>query len=117
MRYDGTLGTLQARMGGAGGNKITLRDHLSGSSEQIEVKDAASGHGGGDFGIVDAFLRAARGAPDRDLPTARESLESHLLAFAAEEARNSRKVIKVDRFRRRAEKALKRERKRSKGKR
>ncbi len=112
MRYDGTLGTLQARLGGAGGNKITLRDHLSGSSERIEVQDAASGHGGGDFGIVAAFLQAARGTPDRDLPTARESLESHMLAFAAEEARTSRKVIKVDRFRRRAEKALKRQLKR-----
>ena len=61
-----------------------------------------------------AFLRAARGAPDRDLPTARESLESHLLAFAAEEARNSRKVVKIDRFHRQAEKALKRQRKREK---
>lgn len=112
MRYDGTLGTLQARMGGAGGNKITLRDHRSGLTEDIEVQDAGSGHGGGDFGIVAAFLRAARGEAERDLPTASESLESHLLAFAAEEARNKRKVVRVDRFRRKAEKALKREGKR-----
>ena len=100
MRYDGTLGTLQARLGGHGGNKITLRDHHSGRTEQIPVQDAASGHGGGDFGIVASFLRASRGKPDKDLPTARESLESHLLAFAAEEARQSRKVVKLERYRR-----------------
>ncbi len=108
MRYDGTLGTLQARLGGNGGNKITLRDHHSGRSEQIPVQDAASGHGGGDFGIVASFLRAARGEPDKDLPTARESLESHLLAFAAEEARQSRKVVKLEHYRRKANKDLQR---------
>ncbi len=106
MRYDGTLGTLQARMGGQGGNKITLREHHSGASEQIPVQDAASGHGGGDFGIVSSFLRAASGEADSDLPTARESLESHLLAFAAEEARTSHKVIRLAKFRRKAEAAL-----------
>lgn len=103
MRHDGTLGTLQARLGGAGGNKITLRDHRSGTSEQIEVRDAAGGHGGGDFGLVAAFLRAARGEAEPDLPTARESLESHLLAFAAEEARKRRQVITLGRFRREAQ--------------
>lgn len=106
MRYDGTLGTLQARLGGAGGNKITLRDHRSGASEQIEVQDADSGHGGGDFGIVAGFLRAARGETEPDLPTVADSLESHLLAFAAEEARVERSVVDVERFRHSARKAL-----------
>jgi len=63
----------------------------------------AGGHGGGDFGLVAAFLRAARGEAEPDLPTARESLESHLLAFAAEEARKRRQVITLDRFRREAQ--------------
>ena len=109
MRYDGTLGTLQARMGGDGGNKITLRDHRSGSSEQIDVQNTAGGHGGGDFGIVDSFLRASRNEPDADLPTARAALESHLLAFAAEEARKSGTVVELDRFRRDAQTDLLRE--------
>ncbi len=104
MRYDGTKATLQARFGGHDGNKITIRDHLSGTTETIDVKDAsASGHGGGDFGLVASFLRAVRGEPDDTLTSARVSLESHLLAFAAEEARLNGTVVSVSEFRQRAE--------------
>ena len=48
------------------------------------------------------FLAALRGeiAP---MTNARASLESHLLAFAAEEARLQRKVVEMEDFRSRAE--------------
>lgn len=103
MRYDGTLATMQARFGGHEGNKITIHDHLSGTIEQVDVEDAASGHGGGDFGLVASFLRAARGEPDDSLTSARVSLESHLLAFAAEESRLNGKVVDMAQFRQAAE--------------
>jgi hypothetical protein len=49
-----------------------------------------------------AFVQALR-SPASALTTARESLESHLMAFAAEEARLSGAVVSMDDFRRRAE--------------
>ncbi|HLV37325.1 MAG TPA: Gfo/Idh/MocA family oxidoreductase [Spirillospora sp.] len=104
MRYDGTRATLQARFGGHGGHKITIRDHLSGTTEYIDVRDASdSGHGGGDFGLVASFLRAMRGEPDDTLTSARASLESHLLAFAAEESRLNHRLIDMADFRQQAE--------------
>ena len=106
MRYDGTLGTLQARFGGKDGNKITLRDHRSGTTEMIDLTDAdSSGHGGGDFGLVASFLRSVRGEPDESVTSARVSLESHLLAFAAEDSRLNGTVVNVDDFRQQADQA------------
>ncbi len=104
MRYDGTLATLQARFGGADGNKITIRNHRTGTTENVEIQDAGgSGHGGGDDGLIASFLSALRGEPDDSLTSARVSLESHLLAFAAEESRLEGKVIDMPAFRQQAE--------------
>jgi predicted dehydrogenase len=101
MRYDGTRATLRGAFG-YGGSRLEIHDHLSGQREEVPIPAASSGHGGGDFGVVRSFVRAARGE-EPPLTTARESLESHLLAFAAEESRASGQVIAMDVFRRDAE--------------
>ncbi len=101
MRYDGTRATLRAKFDYHAGS-IEVHDHLTNRCEEVEIPATASGHGGGDFGTVRSFIQAARGA-GQPLTTARESLESHLLAFAAEEARLSDAVVAMDDFRRRAE--------------
>jgi predicted dehydrogenase len=102
MRYDGTRATLRARFTYVD-THLEIHDHLTGRCEEITIPEVGSGHGGGDFGVVRSFIQALRGeAPP--LTTARESLESHLLAFAAEESRlNSGTVVHMDDFRRRAE--------------
>lgn len=103
MRYDGTRATLFAKFSKKG-NKISIHDHLSGTVEDIQLKDAdTSGHGGGDYGLIRSFLRATSGQPDDSFTSARESLESHLLAFAAEESRLSKLVIEMEDFRARVE--------------
>jgi hypothetical protein len=100
MRYDGTRATLRGRFGSS--SEIEIHDHLTGAVEHIPVDSGPSGHGGGDFGLMAGFVRALRGdAPA--LTNARSSLESHLLAFAAEEARITRSVIEMAEFRARAE--------------
>jgi hypothetical protein len=110
MRYDGTRATLRAKFAyGLGGGAIEIHDHLTGRMERVDPNakagpEAASGHGGGDAGVMAAFVQAMRGSGDA-LTTARESLESHLMAFAAEEARVKGTVIHMDAFRRRAETA------------
>ncbi len=103
MRYDGTKATLLGAF--AKENKIVIHDHLTGQKEYIEVENAASGHGGGDMGLVRSFVKAMRGEPDDTLTSARASLESHLLAFAAEEARLNSQVVEMADFRQRAEQA------------
>ena len=75
---------------------------MTGEVEDVPViaRDS-SGHGGGDFGIVRSFLNTLKGNPDDSVTTARESLESHLLAFAAEESRLQKTVINMEEFRER----------------
>lgn len=101
MRYDGTRATLRGYFGYQGVG-IDINDHLTGRRETIEIASQASGHGGGDFGIMRSFMQAMHGE-EAALTTARESLESHLLAFAAEESRLSGNAIEMQEFRAQAE--------------
>jgi predicted dehydrogenase len=92
MRYDGTRATLRGVFGRQ--QSISVIDHVSGKPEEIEIGTAVGGHGGGDGGIMEAFLATIEtGAPPAT--PAWESLESHFLAFLAEEARNTGAVIDV----------------------
>lgn len=103
MRWDGTDATLYGKFT-ALGNEITIHHHLSGKIEKVPVIDRdKSGHGGGDFGIVRSFVNAIQGKPDDSITTARESLESHLLAFAAEESRVNHSVIYMPDYRKRVD--------------
>jgi predicted dehydrogenase len=100
MRYDGSRATLRARFGRH--SEITVHDHASGAVEQVALDQARSGHGGGDHGLMRDFVRVLRGEIE-PLTSARASLESHLLAFAAEEARLNAAVVDMPDFRARAD--------------
>jgi predicted dehydrogenase len=99
MRWDGTKATLYGKFSSRG-HEIRIHHHLTGEIEEAPViaRDG-SGHGGGDYGIVRSFLNSIKGEPDASVTTARESLESHLLAFAAEESRLERVVIDMEEYR------------------
>lgn len=99
MRYDGTKATLRARFGDP--SEITVYEH-GGGEETIAIPAEGSGHGGGDEGIMADWIKVLRGEADA-LTSARESLESHLMAFAAEEARLNGTVVDMAEFRVRAE--------------
>ena len=103
VRWDGTKATLHGKFSSRG-DEIRVHHHLTGEVEDVPViaRDS-SGHGGGDYGIVRSFIKALKGEADDSITTARESLESHLLAFAAEESRLNKTVINMDQFRRRLE--------------
>jgi predicted dehydrogenase len=74
------------------GRRLTLTDFVTGDVESFDFAGAGSGagggHDGGDFGVMSAFLHAVSSG-DRSLVRTgpRESLESHLMAFAAERSR------------------------------
>jgi predicted dehydrogenase len=100
MRYDGTKATLR---GSAPANEVILYDHLSGREEIVRPGQIAGGHGGGDTGLMNEFVAAVR-TPGREvISSARASLQSHLLAFAAEEARSTGQVIDMTAYTRRIE--------------
>ena len=103
MRWDGTKATLFGKFSSRG-HEIRIHHHLTGEIEDVPViaRDS-SGHGGGDYGIVRSFLNTLGGRPDDSVTSARESLESHLLAFAAEESRLQKSVINMAEFRQRLE--------------
>ena len=87
MRWDGTRATLYGDFFDQ--QEIRIRDHGSDKFEVIEHSSLSgnSGHGGGDEGIIRDFVSAMRGQTSDRQTTARVSLESHLMCFAAEEAR------------------------------
>ncbi len=100
LRFDGTKASLRARFGG--NIQAIVIYHHGGAQEVVEIPTASSGHGGGDWGTFSSFLRVLRGE-EKALTDVRASLESHLLAFAAEEARLNHQVIDMAAFRTQAE--------------
>lgn len=61
---------------------------------QVPMEEATSGHGGGDFGLVRDFLHVLReGGESRS--SARQSLQSHLICFAAEKSRLEGRVVEL----------------------
>lgn len=102
MRYDGTRATLRGKFANGLISLIEIHDHCTGRVERIIPPTRRGGHGGGDEGLMAAFVRAVR-ERSAALTTARESLESHLMAFAAEEARVAGVIVDMDTYRARAE--------------
>ena len=104
LRIDGSQATLFGKFG-LNRSFLDIRDHRSAEIEQIEFPSQveAQGHGGGDYGVVRSFVRSMRGEVG-DLVTARDSMESHLMAFAAEEARLGGVVVNMEEYRSQAEK-------------
>lgn len=98
MRYDGTRATLLGDFI-FGKQRLTIHDHASNTSEDILIPPAPDTHGGGDLRLVEAFLRAVRVREQHALTNAAAALESHLLAFAAEQARVEGTVIDLAAYR------------------
>jgi predicted dehydrogenase len=96
VRIDGTRATLLAN---EARTEILLLDHATGKRRLVEVPPARGGHGGGDWGLIDAFIGALRGERNWLRTSARESVESHLMAFAAEEARHTGRTVELADFR------------------
>jgi predicted dehydrogenase len=105
IRIDGSQATL---LGKFSFNRTYLEviDHRSVQREWFDFPNQieGGGHGGGDFGLVRSFVQVMRGE-ETPQTGGLTSLESHLLAFAAEEARQEGKVVDMESFRDAAESA------------
>ena len=101
LRIDGTKATLIGQFSDSG-QKIMLYDHFTGAQKEIfnqKLTIDSSGHGGGDNALIDAFLESLQSKMSQPLTNAHDSLESHLMAFAANESRLQGIVIDMAIFR------------------
>jgi predicted dehydrogenase len=94
-RIFGTMGEIYGN-----GTKIQLHQFLSGKTQIIdtssEIPASLAGHGGGDYALIDAFVSAVQhNDSSLILSGPEESLETHLMTFAAERSRTEGKVIKL----------------------
>ncbi len=79
------------------GRYLRLFDFLTDRTTEIDTADeqtAVSGHGGGDWELMTAFIDAVSHKDPGRVPTGpRESLETHLTIFAAERSRLEKRTI------------------------
>jgi len=105
LRIDGTKATIIGEFH-ISGEKIIFYDHFSGKEKLVYKKKLTreSGeHGVGDFELIDAFIESLINKKKaQPLTNARDSLESHLMAFAANESRLKGTVIDMEEFRKKA---------------
>ncbi len=84
--------------------RFELRTYMPARVEKKRIPYHGIYHGGGDEVLLERFVEAVRNpARDTVLTRVENVLESHLLGFAAEEARRSNSVVDMAAFRRRAE--------------
>jgi predicted dehydrogenase len=95
LRWDGAKATLYGDFSDGREHTLRICNHGSAHEEVIYPTAGESGHGGGDFGLMRAFVQALNGQSSKHSTTARVSLESHLLAFAAEESRKTGRVVEM----------------------
>jgi predicted dehydrogenase len=95
IRIDGTRATLLANEARA---ELEIHDHRTGTKELVTRPRGVGGHGGGDDGLMRAFVGALQGDRASVLTSAREAVASHLMAFAAEEARTTGESVTMRSF-------------------
>lgn len=94
-RIEGTRGTLLAEFG-TGGSWVEVHQHHPDRHVRYDTTTAPEqGHGGGDEALMASFVRSLRGETGQALTLARNSLESHRMAFAAEQARLDGGVVRM----------------------
>ena len=103
IRISGTKGEIYAEMGN---NIIKFHCEATRTNEDIDINTAvldesiASGHGGGDSGIMRSFHEMLCGADISELSNIQISVENHMLAFAAEASRHEGRVVSISEYER-----------------
>lgn len=96
MKLMGTEGEIRAHFNRS---QIEIYRFNGGRTDTIQLQPDHMGHGGGEAGLMSSFIRLVQeGHTDGGLTSARISAETHLIAFAAEEARRTRTVIDLAKF-------------------
>ena len=77
-------------------SSITLKSFTENNTERIEIGAETGGHGGGDWRVVNNWLRAIREHnPALILTDTQESLRTHSIVFAAEQSRREGRMVEL----------------------
>ena len=88
--------------GEVGGNSLknVIEVHNFGDRNHmiIHPKIIKSGHGGGDFKLMEDFIKSVNNGESHIKTSAIDSIESHVMPFAAEYSRLNHKVVDINKF-------------------
>lgn len=76
-------------------NEIEIQLFDTNERKVINPKQITGGHGGGDTGIMEDFISLILSNKGKALTSANVSVQSHMMAFAAEESRLTDKVVNM----------------------
>ncbi len=104
IRIDGTKGTLAGEFTYSGERLVYFDHRFQKKHELWKSGISLKVHGGGDEGLMDSFVESLQsGSEDSQdeslLSSARASLESHLMAFAAEVSRLEKRQVAMKEMR------------------
>ncbi|MEG2286976.1 MAG: Gfo/Idh/MocA family oxidoreductase, partial [Ruthenibacterium sp.] len=95
MNLMGTRGQIKADMEK---NTIEVFDFLTGNQDVITIETGVGGHSGSDEAFVRGFLRMVETNGAYALSSASQSVQSHLIALAAEQSRVTGQSVCMDAF-------------------
>jgi len=81
-------------------NEIEVYQIKTGQTSRIAIPPSRYKYGGGDHGIMKYFVESALRGDKGGRTSMESSLESHLIAFAAEESRQRGTIVALDQYRR-----------------
>lgn len=92
------MGTKGEIIGDDSKNEIEYQIFGSNKKTIINPKMVAGGHGGGDTGIMNDFISLILSNEGDALTSAEKSVQSHMMAFAAEESRTNNIVVDIQEY-------------------
>ena len=76
--------------------KYSSNSKYTGEERIINVESAEGFHGGGDYGLMNDFIQEMIEEKNESRSSIDDSIESHIMAYAAEEARLTNQVIDIE---------------------
>ena len=95
MNIMGTRGQIRCDMEK---NTIEIWDFRTGDHTVLTIETSVAGHSGSDDAFMRGFLKTVASDGAFTLSSASQSVESHLIALAAEQSRVSGKTVRMDEF-------------------
>ena len=93
LKLMGTAGEIRASLDR---NEIEVSGFASGKREIVKTPVSKYGHGGGDHGIMEDFTANVREGRTKSLTSGEVSVQSHLMAFAAERSRVEGRTVLLE---------------------
>ncbi|MEG0357434.1 MAG: Gfo/Idh/MocA family oxidoreductase [Christensenellaceae bacterium] len=90
IRITGTKGEIE---GNLEKNEFTLKEFSTGRHETIKVSTVLDRHSGGDYFIMNDFIKLVRMGKEGGRTAASEAVDSHVMCFAAEKSRKEGRII------------------------